>query len=280
VVDAALELAEKIGGFAAEDELTDPVYVEDLSSVILSVAPHTALMKAFHEFETLSEKGPVDLARMQTLFQHSRIAELASYGQIARERVRAIESLETIVRNTAEEGEFQQLIASAPWLVEPTWSIISENEALNTFKTAFEQWYKQKFGEEVLLAIRHERKRPDFTLVDIGGRLYIVEIKSSGHSFDDKDAERLFNYADAFDQFFANHPSVRTAFPLGFQITLVADFEKLRHANNKLSYQALIKDEKLRRIPWMEFLFRAKKSHEQFLKVARVLRQADKDGAA
>lgn len=44
VVNTAVKLAEQIGSFA-EDELDDPVYVRDLCEVVLSVAPHRALIR-------------------------------------------------------------------------------------------------------------------------------------------------------------------------------------------------------------------------------------------
>lgn len=39
----AIDLAKKFGGFAAEDELDDDAYVEDLSQIILSVAPSSGV---------------------------------------------------------------------------------------------------------------------------------------------------------------------------------------------------------------------------------------------
>ncbi len=277
VVEAALELADTIGAFAAEDELTDAAYVDALTNVILTVAPHTALMRAFQEFETIPGDQPVDLDRMQRLLGKTRVAELASYGQIAHERVRVIDNLEKIVTNQAPEPEFQALIASAPWLVEPTWSIISENESLNTFKTTFELWYEQQYKEKIELQIRHGTKRPDFTLVDVGHRLYIVEIKPSGHVFDDDDAERLLNYAYAFSEFFNDHPSIKAIFSQGYQIMLVADDVAIDRANNRISYESLVAAGLLRRLPWTDFLARAKLSHEQFLSLSRRIREQHGD---
>ena len=49
VVRIAVELGRKIGGFAAEDELADAKYVDDLAEIVLSLAPHQALVLAFQE---------------------------------------------------------------------------------------------------------------------------------------------------------------------------------------------------------------------------------------
>jgi hypothetical protein len=274
VVDAAMDLASKIGGFAAEDELTDPEYVLDLANVILTVAPHTALMKAFEEFEAAAKRGNATIKNVATLFTKTRVAELASYGQIAHERVQVIRKLETIVLVDTMEHEFQRLIADAPWLIEPTWSIISENESLRNFRDSFEQWFKRTRGSGISLAIRYENKRPDFTLVEVGQVLHIVEIKASGHAFNDKDCERLLNYVVAFNEFFEQHPVVKSEFSNGYQIHLIADDENVKQPNNLLALKSAKDSRIVVRTKWLDFLHRAKKSHEEFLRVANQLAES------
>ncbi|HJP60769.1 MAG TPA: hypothetical protein VJ865_12250, partial [Gemmatimonadaceae bacterium] len=127
---------------------------------------------------------------------------------------------------------------------------------------------KTERGIEVTLAIRNETKRPDFTLVEVGQRLRVVEIKASGHAFDDNDCERLLNYIDAFDQFFAEHSSVREEFPSGYQIDLIADGLNLKKPANKQAFAAALEKSKVVRSKWIDFLNRAKKSHEAFLRIS------------
>lgn len=278
VVTAAIELANKIGGFAAEDELTDQGYLDDLSSIILSVAPHTALMQAFEEVEKLSERSELTIENIQALLGKTRVAELASYGQIAHERLKTIEKLEKIVREKTPEPEFQQLIASAPWLVEPTWSIISENRSLKTFKDQFELWFKRTYDRDITLAIQPENKRPDFTLVEIGQRLHVVEIKASEHVFDNADYERLENYATAFDQFFATHETVRESFPLGYLITVVTDGVNLSGAA-KRAFDSLVTSGKLHTHTWFDFLNRTRQAHDQFLRTSDAVQGQERGGS-
>lgn len=275
IVDAALDLAKKIGGFAAEDELTDPNYITELSTVILNIAPHTALMDAFQRFEAdLTLHGEVTIANLQNLFGKTRVAEMASYGQIAHERVRVVRKLEKIVVKDTDEAQFQRLIAEAPWLIEPTWSVISENEALRNFKDHFETWLKKERGLDVSLAIRSDQKRPDFTLVELGQMLHIVEIKASGHAFNDLDCDRLLNYIDAFDDFFDQFESIRREFPYRYRIDLIADGQNLKKPANKQAFNAALKEGKIVQSKWLDFLHRAKKSHEMFLKVANHLQSS------
>lgn len=267
VARVAIDLAKKFGGFAAEDELNDDAYVEDLSQIILSVAPHQALMEAFHEFTNQVTKGEASMDQMLDIFSKAQIAELASYAQIAAQRVRVIKDLQQIIDVSMDENQFQALIAQAPWLIEPSWTVITKNQSLKNFKHAFEKFWKKSQGSDVVLAIGHEDKRPDFTLVSIDGLLHIVEIKKADHAFDDADFTRLINYVDAFEKFFAENTETVAEFYREWRIDLVADGEKLKKSPNQRAYAGLVKDGRVKRMSWRDFLSRAKKVHEQFLDV-------------
>jgi len=267
VARVAIDLARKFGGFAAEDELSDDVYVEDLSQIILSVAPHQALMEAFHEFTNQVTKGEASIDQMLDIFSKAQIAELASYAQIAAQRVRVIKDLQQIIDVSMDESQFQALIAHAPWLIEPSWTVITKNQSLKNFKHAFEKFWKRTHGTDVVLAIDKEAKRPDFTLVSIDGLLHIVEIKKAGHAFDDTDFDRLINYVDAFDQFFKENQETVAEFYRAWRIDLVADGEKLKKSSNRHAFGGFVDSGRVKRMSWRDFLTRAKKVHEQFLDV-------------
>lgn len=267
VARVAIDLAKKFGGFAAEDELNDDVYVDDLSQIILSVAPHQALMEAFHEFTNQVTKGQASMDQMLDIFNKAQIAELASYAQIAAQRVRVINDLQQIIDVSMDENQFQALIANAPWLIEPSWTVITKNQSLKNFKHAFEKFWKTKHGTDVSFAIDHEDKRPDFTLVSIDGLLHIVEIKKAGHAFDDADFDRLINYVDAFEQFFEENEETVVEFYREWKIDLVADGLKLKKSANARSFEGLRNDNRVKQMSWRDFLTRAKKVHEQFLDV-------------
>jgi hypothetical protein len=267
VARVAIDLAKKFGGFAAEDELSDDVYVEDLSQIILSVAPHQALMEAFHEFTNQVTKGEASIDQMLDIFSKAQIAELASYAQIAAQRVRVIKDLQQIIDVSMDENQFQALIAQAPWLIEPSWTVITKNQSLKNFKHAFEKFWKRAHGTNVVLAIDKEAKRPDFTLVSIDGLLHIVEIKKAGHAFDDNDFDRLINYVDAFDEFFKENQETVAEFYRAWRIDLVADGEKLKKSSNRHAFGGFVESNRVKRMSWRDFLTRAKKVHEQFLDV-------------
>jgi hypothetical protein len=264
VARVAIELGKKFGGFAAEDQLADDEYVSDLTQIILSVAPHQALMEAFHELRDHMDSGEsTSIDQMSEVFDKARVAELASYAQIAAQRVRVIRQLRKIIDDQTDEGRFQALLSQAEWLIEPSWTVITKNQTLKSFKRAFEQFWKQRTGTAVTLAIDNETKRPDFTLISLGGILHIVEIKRAGHQFNDADWERLNNYVDAFEEFFNANPVMRDEFK-GWRIDLVADGVSLK-SSAKRAFENVVRDEHLHRVSWRDFLLRAEKVHEQFL---------------
>jgi hypothetical protein len=267
IARVAVELARKVGGFAAEDELEDEDYVTDLADFILSVAPHQALIEAFHEFSNRASGGNATIEQLVDIFDKTQIAELASYAQIATERVRAIEQLQTIIEESPNENEFQSLLAKTPWLIEPSWTVITANQSLKTFRTSFQNFWKKKFREEIKLAISYEDKRPDFTLASIDGMLHIVEIKKADHKFDDKDLERLLNYVEAFEEFFEAHPGIAENFPSGWRIDVVVDGQNIRQSNNKRAFKQIKESGHVVLKSWYDFLDKAKKVHEQFLNV-------------
>jgi hypothetical protein len=266
-------LAQNFGAFAAKDELQDQLYLEGLTDIILSVAPHKALIEAFQRFAAQVDAGSAEITDVVDLFTTARIAELASYGQIADQRVRSIKELQKIVLGNdadSNEDDLQKLIAQAPWLIHPTWTVLSENKALKTFVAAFEKYYRQKTDETVTIDVGHDlkNKRPDFTAADIGRTLHIVEIKSTGHAFDDDDWDRLSNYVHWFGEFFKDHPEFDAQFAQGYQITLVADSVKLKKSGAKVGFDGVLRSGKVHRISWNDFLLKAQKAHEQLLEVS------------
>ncbi len=274
IADVAIELAKQIGSFAAEDELDNKQYVAGLTEVIFSVAPHRALIEAFQELSKLATGDEISLEKLEDLFGKTQIAEMASYSQIAHERVQAIRELERLVYGTgASEDVFQGLLARAPWLIEPTWTVITKNQALKTFKSGFEHYFEKRTGQKIALAIGYETKRPDFTLVSVGDRLHVVEIKKAGYCLADSDFERLSHYVDAFDAFFAEHDEVKTDFPRGYVIDLVVDCVNLRSYVNEQLFSRWAREDRVKRSSWQDFLTRAKKAHEMFLEVSDRIRE-------
>lgn len=265
IVSTALELGKQIGRFAAEDELGDQDYVDGLVQVVLSVAPHKALMDAFETFnrELFGERGEID--SLLDLFAKARIAEMASYAQIAYERVRAIRKLDNVLEEGGAEDVLQRIVAEAPWLIDATWTPITQNQGLKLFARKFAVYYKQRFSEEVTFSIGYEEKRPDFTLVNLSRRLYVVEIKAVGHSFSNRDWDRLHNYLEAFRDFFKKNPELAASFPDEWVVYLVCDGVRIADRDKSTAYDYWCTQGRIERVSWNDFLARAVQANETFL---------------
>lgn len=265
IVATAVELGKQIGRFAAEDELDDEDYVEGLTQVVLSVAPHKTLMDAFDDFnrEMFGERGSME--SLLDLFSKTRVAEMASYAQIAYERVEAIRKLERVIAEEAAENILQGVVAEAPWLIDATWTPITANQSLKLFAREFAKYYRSKHGEEITLAIDHGTKRPDFSLVNVGRRIHVVEIKAVGHRFGNRDWDRLHNYLEAFDAFAGENVQLMGAFPDGWIIDLVCDSVGISDRDKELAYQHWKQRGRVSQTKWKDFLARAIQANEAFL---------------
>lgn len=263
VLEAIEDFGKKLGGFASEDELGDDDYVESLADLVLMTGPHQALIRSFQAITKLEDKSVDDLL---PLFKHTRTAEMASYAQIASERVASITELSKVVdRDDVVEGDLQALIARAPWLIRPDWSVISENQALTTFRDRFVRFWEDTYGEKIEVAVTFERKRPDFTLVHLGSTLHIVELKKPKHAFADADYERLENYLEAFETFWREHPTIAASFPGGWVINLIADSVKIKGTTPRRAYEAAEERGQVERIGWYDFIHNAEVAHAEFL---------------
>lgn len=264
---AAIEIGEKIGGFASEEELTDEEYVKDLTEFILAITPHKLLIDTFKKIGEIAVDGKVKVVDLLKLFKTTEIAQLASYGQIVQEKITTIDILEKAIRQEGvEERVLQEILETAPWIINPRWELAIANRALKTFQESFEGWYKKEYGEDITTTtkIEEEKKRPDFIFIHRENKLIIVEIKPPKHPFDDKDWERLQKYYDAVEKFFEENTKFKSSFPDGCKVILVMDSEKIgstvRKAITGLKVRKLLET-----YTWDELLKNTKKDHESYL---------------
>lgn len=275
---AALDLGLQIGGFASEDELNDEEYVKGLREIILSVAPHKLLVDTFRRIEQMANKGDgkIDLNELVKLFNTSRIAQLASFGQIAEEKIKAIDLLDELTKkDKADESEFQKILEDAPWLIDPRWVPIIANQSLETFRREFEHWYKKKYKEEIVTTteIDTPSKRPDFILLDLDHKLVIIEIKPPKHVFNNKDFVRMQRYYDAIEAFLEKNRRFKSRFPEGVKVVLVRDEERLGPTEQKAMKH--LEKEGLDKYTWSELLDNTRRMHQDFLAVRTSMRKQD-----
>ena len=262
------DLGKRIGGFASEEELKDSEYVNNLADMILTFAPHKLLVDTFKKIQELAVNGKVDLRQLIKLLKTARIAELASYGQVADEKIKSIELLENLLEKDAPERDFQEILETAPWLINPAWEPLTNNQTLKNFRKSFESWYKKRHGKEIKTStdMLDADKKPDFILLHKGNALHIVEIKSPKRIFDSEDWSRMIKYSDSVDAFLKENSEASNDFPKGVVTTLIRDEINIKDKTIKLAIEQLEKTERLVQKTWTDLLSDTKKIHENFIK--------------
>lgn len=270
--DNALDVAKLIGQTIRPGELQDPERVENFVQLSLMLAPVITLDAKLRE---AADNTDSPLQAVTEVLKTARVAELASFGRIAEDRVRVIERVETL-KDSADtlESAFQTLITTSPWLIDPQWSPITANQAFTTLRDEFQKFYKNKTGEELVLqAFSDGTKRADFVMSNQDNAIQIIEIKKPAHKLTDEEFGRIMKYRDLMAEFLdtKGHEEFKTLFPR-FHITLVCDGLKLTSVY-KQAFDSLTKDGVLTYITWKTFLLRTRKMHESFLQEAQ--RQKD-----
>jgi len=269
LIKTTIELGEKIGSFASEEELEDKEYVEGLADIILTFAPHKLLVDTLKEIHKLVDKeGKVDFKMLVKLFETSRIAQLTSYGQIVTEKLKVVDTFEKAIRSIGiEEKELQSILEDAPWVIDPRWEVMTANQSFKSFREAFEAWYKGKYGKDIMTSTNppHRTRRPDFILIHAENGLKVVEIKPPKHAFNDEDWDRLNAYHDAVQEFMNTKGEFKEIFPKGFQIILITDNVKITNSSFTKAMEHLKSRGNLIIRDWEALLYDTKIYHRDFL---------------
>jgi Histidine kinase-, DNA gyrase B-, and HSP90-like ATPase len=270
--DQTIEMAQMIAKTARGDELEDTEIVESLVQLSLLLGPHITLDRKLRE-AAASKDCP--MAVVSEVLKTARVAELASFGRIADERVRVIETLE-LLKDTAgtREGEFQKLLTEAPWLINPTWSPIVANQSFETLREEFVKFYERRTGEKLTLDdFSDPDKRCDFVLSSQDDAIQIIEIKRPRHALTNEEMVRITNYHDLMISFLneAGNEAFKTKFPR-FHITVVCDFLSLSNVS-KAAFDGFKESGVLTHINWTTFLLRTREMHQGFLNEAKRQRE-------
>jgi hypothetical protein len=262
-----LEMAETIAKSARGGELEDEETIESFVQLSLLIGPHITLDEKLKE---AAEMKGHPLGFISEILKTARIAELASFGRIADDRVRVIKQVEQYKDdpNTLESA-FQKLISEAPWLVNPQWSPITANQSFETLKEEFRKFYKERTKLDLNLdGFSDPNKRADFVMSNQDQVIEIVEIKRPKHSLQNEEMERITKYVDLMIDFLnqAGNKDFQNIFPK-FHVTLVCDELALTGVHKK-AFKGLESDKTLEHISWRAFLLRTKKMHEGFLNEA------------
>ena len=265
--EKTMDMAKLIAKSARPDELEDPVHVDSLVQLSLLLGPHITLDEKLRE---AGEDKESTLAIVSDILRIARVAELSSFGRIANERIRVISRVELLKDEPGTlEAAFQDLIAQAPWLIDPQWSPMTANQSFTTLKKEFQKYYKLKTKQDLELdSFADGSKRADFVLSNQENTLEIIEIKRPAHGLQNEEMERIDVYVDLMDEFLSKpgHEAFKQMFP-HFHITLVCDEIKLTGVHLR-AFEELKTKNTLTHIAWKTFLLRTKKMHQDFLNEA------------
>ena len=261
------EIAKAIAQTTSDSELNNREQIDTIVKLSLLLGPHITLDRKLRE---AASENDDPLSVMNSILGTARIAELSAFGRIADDRVRVIKRIEGLKDDKATlEAAFQTLIAQAPWLINPQWSPITNNQAFSTLKSEFEKYFLQKTKTVLNLdPFADGAKRADFVLSNQDNCIEIIEIKRPKHSLENEEMGRIDLYVELMDKFLSEpgNQEFREMFP-SFHVTLVCDKLGLTGVY-KRGLEALVNTKRLTHINWRTFLLRTRKMHEAFLNEA------------
>jgi hypothetical protein len=276
VFDSAMKLAKVLGRGASRAAMEKrPEYVNRLKELVLTVAPHKMIVDKLEEVEKALSDRPLEA--IAKIFQDTKLAEAASLGQIAIERIDAIKGLEKRLSPeiTTEEASLQKLLEGAPWLINPQWTMLQANKTFDNMQLAFERWWQKEFKVPITTSAfapkGEEKKRPDFIMLHIGGNIEIVEIKRPEHALTDEEFDRLLGYFQNMGRFLDLQPDFKAVFPKS-HITLVCDKLNLDPTHME-AYRSLKERNDLKKKTWEELLNDTKTVHVDFIERQRSIGQ-------
>jgi len=270
--DNAKEIAQTFGRTIRRGEVEDVDIVNDMVDLSITLAPHVTLNSKMREAVANSD---TPLAVLSSFLRTARLAELSSFGRIAEDRLKVINRLEILKdADDTDENNLQELITTAPWLINPEWAPVTENRTFSRLRREFEKYYQDKTGESISLADFPETsKRPDFVLSNQEGTVQIIEIKKPHHRLSNPEMDRIVMYYQNMEAFLNDpgHDQFRKYFQ-DFHVTLVCD--KLALTGTQIeAFEGFKSRGKLTHMDWAAFLLKAEQVHQDFLREAR--RQRD-----
>ena len=263
----ALEIATSFGRTMSRPDAQNSTAVKDLVDLSLTLAPHVTLDDMMRH---AAEKADAPVGVLSAILRTARIAELSSFGRIAKDRLSVIQRLDDIKDNpdTLEDG-LQTLIEEAPWLINPEWAPVTANQSLSNLREEFEKYYNRSTGERLQLAdFGDPRRRPDFVLTSQQGTIQIVEIKKPDHALTNEEMDRIVRYHDNMRAFLEDpgHGPFRKLFS-DFHLTLVCDGLALSGVHQH-GFDAWLASGRLTHLTWSAFLHKTAQMHQDFLKEA------------
>jgi hypothetical protein len=264
IVKTAIQVGQIFGRGLNAENLKDPDYINMVKELSLSVAPHKTIVDKLKEVEETIDTCSLEF--IAKLFNDAKLAESASLGMIVRERIDALNKLKTILF-TATEPELQKVLESAPWIIDPRWTMLQANQTFKTLRERFSEWHLEQFSEEVNTTCETDSKtRPDFIMLHFGRNIEIIEIKRKSHKLINEEFDRIREYYDRMVKFLEANPRFKESFDK-VHIVLICDELNLSgtHRDSYDLYEGL---RRLTKLTWEEILLDTETINKDFLKVS------------
>ena len=275
--ECAQELARSFGRTIRRDEAEDSIVVNELVDLSITLAPHVKLDSMMKEAVAGADRP---LSILTSLLRTARLAELSSFGRIAKDRLKVLDRLDYLIDDQdTNENDLQRLIAEAPWLINPEWAPVTANQSFSSLRKEFEKYYKNKTGQPILLDnFEQPQNRPDFVLSSQERTVEIIEIKRPGHKLTNDEMGRIDKYYKTMTNFLDDpaHKEFRKFF-VDCHITLVCDYIGLTDLADTAFGRYLGNEGKMGKLThmsWAVFLLKTRQVHQDFLREAQRQRDA------
>jgi len=136
----------------------------------------------------LNAASPEDRKKLEEMLSEWDILEAVNTARLVRGRVEIIRNFRSMVEaGVREKPDLQDYLKSHPWLIDPLWTMLSHEEALDTL---IKNKFKMTSTKE-----REGKKRLDFfCLGDRYKVAYVVELKRPGETVGRKELDQLRDY--------------------------------------------------------------------------------------
>lgn len=266
--DNAVQLAKSFGRTFSRADAEDQDVVRRFVNISIMLAPHITLDSMMREVASRAD-APVDV--LSGFLRTARIAELSSFGQIAKNRIKVIRQLDAARADYDEhESTLQQLIEAAPWLIRSDWAPVTANQTLGRLRKEFERYYNELEKTSIALQDFDEsNRRPDFVLFGQDNTIQVVEIKRPGHAFTNKEMDRIASYYRCMQAFLKEPGNEGFAERYGdFHITLVCDKLSIDGVH-EVAFERYRDQKRLTHLNWTKFLVKTEDLHRDFLDEAK-----------
>ena len=128
----AEKFARSFGRMISRREVEDAGVVKKLVDLSITLAPHLTLNSKMKE---AAAHVSTTLSGLSSLLRTARLAELSSFGRIPEDRLKIVDRLETLKDSRGtDENALQQLISDAPWLINPEWAPVTQNQTFSSLR--------------------------------------------------------------------------------------------------------------------------------------------------